>query len=66
MAQSSRNSWLTSILHDSDSVDNTGRDFGNITVIINDNLPMQYTANFHNCKIGNFQMKYFDVFLAFA
>ena len=28
-----------------------------------ENTPMQYTAIFHGCKIGNFQMKNCDIFL---
>ena len=31
-----------------------------------ENIPMQYTAIFHGCKIDNFQMKKFDIFLIFA
>ena len=28
-----------------------------------ENISMQYTAIFHGCKIDNFQMKIFDIFL---
>ena len=30
------------------------------------NMPVQYTALFHGCKNGNFQMKKCDIFLIFA
>ena len=30
------------------------------------NIPMQYTAIFHDCKNDNFQMKNCDIFLIFA
>ena len=30
------------------------------------NTPMLYTAIFHGCKNGNFQMKNCDIFLIFA
>ena len=30
------------------------------------NMSVQYTAIFHGCKNGNFQMKFFDIFLIFA
>ena len=30
------------------------------------NMPVQYTAIFHGCKIDNFQMKNCDIFLIFA
>ena len=30
------------------------------------NMPMQYTAIFHGCKNGNFQMNNCDIFLIFA
>ena len=31
-----------------------------------ENTPMQYTAIFHGCKNGHFQMKMFNIFLIFA
>ena len=31
-----------------------------------ENMPMQYTANFHGYKNGNFQMKKCVIFLSFA
>ena len=31
-----------------------------------ENMPMQYTAIFHCCKNGKFQMKICDIFLIFA
>ena len=31
-----------------------------------DTTPMQYTAIFHGCKNGNFQMQNFDIFRIFA
>ena len=31
-----------------------------------ENMPMQYNAIFHGCKIDNFQMKKCNVFLIFA
>ena len=31
-----------------------------------DNMPMQYTAIFHGCKNGNFQMRNGGIFLTFA
>ena len=30
------------------------------------NTPIQYTAIFHGCKNGNFQMKNYKIFLIFA
>ena len=30
------------------------------------NMPVQYTAIFHDCKNDNFQMKNCDIFLIFA
>ena len=32
----------------------------------NENKPMQYTAIFHGCKNGNFQLNLFDYFHIFA
>ena len=32
----------------------------------NDNTPMQYTANFHDSKNDNFQVKNCDIFFNFA
>ena len=31
-----------------------------------ENMPMQYKAIFHGCKIDNFQMIFFNIFLIFA
>ena len=31
-----------------------------------ENMPMQYLAIFHGCKIDNFQIKNCDIFLIFA
>ena len=31
-----------------------------------ENMPMQYTAIFHGCKIDNFQMQKIGIFLIFA
>ena len=31
-----------------------------------ENMSVQYTAIFHGCKNGNFQMKKCDIFLIFA
>ena len=31
-----------------------------------ENMPMHYTAIFHGCKIDNFQMKKYDIFLILA
>ena len=31
-----------------------------------ENMPRQYLAIFHGCKIDNFQMKNCDIFLVFA
>ena len=31
-----------------------------------ENMPMQYTAIFHGCKLDNFQMKKCHIFLIFA
>ena len=37
-----------------------------VTFIHYANTPMQYTAIFHGCKNGNFQMKKCEIFLIFA
>ena len=43
-----------------------GCQFGVFILYHYENMPMQYLAIFHGCKIDNFQMKNYDIFLIFA